>query len=107
MKEEPVVSRLTIQGVVGAKVRDGKLISCSSAPSHLTVPSGITELESYCFSGQDNLVEVWLINDVVKVGRACFANCPKLKKIVCNTALRGYETVLRSGNNAVVVFRED
>ena len=107
MKDEPVLSRLKIQGVVGAKVRGGRLISCFSAPSHLTVPAGITELGSYCFSGQDNLVEVWLVNDVIKVGRACFANCPKLKRIVCNRVLRGYESYLRSGNNAVIVFRED
>lgn len=106
MSYSPVLSRLSVQGVVGAKVQGSKLISCSVAPTSLTIPAGIKELSSYCLSGQDNLVEVFLVNGVEKVGKACFANCPKLERIVCKKSLRQYEPELKSGNNAIVIFRE-
>ena len=106
MSISPVLSRLSVQGVVGAKVQGSKLVSCSLAPASLTIPAGIREIASYCFSGQDELVEVYLINGVAKVGKACFANCPKLERIVCKKSLRQYESELKSGNNAVVIFRE-
>lgn len=106
MSISPVLTRLALQGVVGARVQGSKLISCSLAPTSLTIPAGITEIASYCFSGQDHLVQVYLVNDVVRVGQACFANCPKLRLIVCNKVLKPYEMELRSGNRAVVYFRE-
>lgn len=106
MSISPVLSRLVVQGVVGARVQGSKLVSCSVAPASLTIPAGVREIASYCFSGQDNLVEIYLVNDVCKVGRACFANCPKLERIVCSLVLREYESELKSGNNAVVIFRE-
>lgn len=106
MSISPVLSRLSVQGVVGAKVQGSKLVSCSLAPASLTIPAGIRELASYCLSGQDNLTEVFLVNGVERVGRACFANCPKLGRIVCKKSLRKYESELRSGNNAIVIFRE-
>lgn len=106
MSISPVLSRLVVQGVVGAKVQGNKLVSCSLAPASLIIPVGIREIASYCFSGQDNLEEVFLVNDVVKVGMACFANCPKLRRIVCRKSLIQFEPELRSGNHAIVVYRE-
>lgn len=106
MSRPLALSKLRVQGVVGAEVRGRRLLSCSLAPSSLTIPSGVTEIADYCFSGQDNLIEVYLVNDVTKVGRACFANCPKLVRIVCNPCLKEYERELKSGNHATVIYRE-
>lgn len=106
MSREPGMPRFTMQGVVGAKVVGNKLVSCKVAPACVTIPRGIRELGDYCFSGQDRLIEVKLINDVSVIGRACFANCPNLVRIVCNNRLRVYEKELRSGNQAVIVYRE-
>ena len=100
------MSKLTVQGVVGAKVHGSTFVSCNLAPISLTIPAGVHELASYCFSGQDKLAEIFLVNDVVKVGRACFANCPNLSRIVCNPCLRKYEAELKSGNHATVIYRE-
>ena len=106
MSSSPVLARLVVQGVIGANVRGSLFVSCALAPAYLVIPAGITRIESFCFSGQDVLTAVYLINDVREVGRACFANCPKLERIVCNKALQPYEAELKSGNNAVVVYRE-
>lgn len=106
MSYTTVMSKLTVQGVVGAKVHGSKMISCTSAPTSLTIPAGICEIASYCFSGQDRLTEIYLVNDVRVVGKACFANCPKLTRIICNPCLKKYDAELRSGNHAAVVYRE-
>ena len=107
MNNTPVMARLAVQGVTVAKVDGSVFISCTSAPVSLTVPHGVTELASFCFSGQDNLKCIYLIHDVKVVGKACFANCPHLEKIVCNKRLKPFEQDLRSGNKARIVYRED
>ena len=106
MSSHSVLAKLKLQGVVGAEVRGGVLISCSSAPASLTIPAGIIEIASYCFSGQDKLMEIYLVNNVVRVGKACFANCPNLVRIICNESLRSYSSELKSGNHALVIYRE-
>ena len=106
MSSNSVLAKLKLQGVVGAEVKNGVLLSCTSAPASFTIPAGIVELADFCLSGQDNLRQVFLINNVSKVGTACFANCPKLVQIICNPSLRKYHKELKSGNHAIVIYRE-
>lgn len=105
MNVDEALARLKFQGVVGARLVGGVLVSCSLVPATITIPRGIVELKSYCCSGQDKLEQVYLINGVVRVGSGCFANCPNLVRIVCKEELRPYEDALKYGNHAKIEYR--
>lgn len=100
-----VDSLLKFQGVIGANIVNGVFVSCKSVGKVLSLDN-IVGIGDGALSGQDNLVTVKLGSSINSVGRSCFANCHNLKEIIVPRKLSRFEDRLKSGNNAVICYKD-
>ncbi len=70
----------TLQFTKGTAVPDNYLINCDKITS-VSLPSGITSLGSYGFSGCKALADINLPDSVTSLGTYAFCNCTSLTKI--------------------------
>ena len=99
-----IEAEFTYQGAKGFIIKDNCLVSCEITPDVLVVPKGITKIGRGCFSGHDNLKKCIISSSVVEVEKFCFANCPNLEYIKCGDNLRKYESILKYGNEAKIIY---
>lgn len=102
--KDSVLAKLIVQGTKGVVMEGTKFKSCISTPNSLTIPRGICVIGKGCFSGQDNLEWICLPSSIISVEPMCFANCPNLKVIKCHSDLTDFESILKYGNNAEVIY---
>jgi hypothetical protein len=102
--DELIYTKLTIQGVTGAVIVNGTLKTCKSAPVFLSIPRECTALGDSCLSGQDDLEVLRLHSTITSVGKCVLSNCNNLKTIKCSEKLKKFESLLKYGNNAEVVY---
>jgi hypothetical protein len=103
MSDGSIVAKLTFQGMKGAVVKDGVFKTCTTAPSYLAIPYGVTRLRKGCLSGQNELETIRLPEGVV-IEDCVLANCINLKYIKCPETLKCYEHNLKYGNNAEIIY---
>lgn len=97
-------TKLKVQGVVGAVIKDGVFKTCISAPTSLTIPKEIKTLGRGCLSGQDNLERIILSSSVIEVEDYCLANCPNLKVIRIHKGQEVFIKTLTMCNKARVEY---
>lgn len=94
--------KLKLQGVLGAVVKDAKLVDVYYAPPILYLPDEIEELGTSCFSGQNDLREITISKNVYDLSNLVFTNCKNLEKIIIPEHLIKYKNQLTYCNNAEV-----
>lgn len=104
MSNSSLEAKLSVQGLIGAVIKEGCLYSCVTAPISLTIPKGITVLGRSCLSGQDLLERITISSSVIKVEESCLSNCPNLKVIRIHKGQEDLISGLTYGNKAVVRY---
>lgn len=79
----------------GVTMLGGSIIAGTGVES-LTLPEGLTAIESHTFSDCKSLKEVVLPKSLKTIGYSAFANCSSLKKVVFSTSLEeiGHEAFI-------------
>jgi hypothetical protein len=72
--------------------------SGSSNLTSVTVPSGVTEIGERTFSGCDSLERVEFSNSVTEIGDKAFAFCVKLKDIIYHGTKAEWEAIAKSAS---------
>lgn len=59
----------------------------TSGNFRVTIPSTVTTIDQYAFSGNYNISEIIIPNNVTTIGSSAFQNCTSLTKMICPPSL--------------------
>lgn len=82
-------------GLVGANIKDGKLIGYYGDGGDIIIPNTVTSIEAEAFKGNDNVTSVTIPGSVQSIGYSAFEGCSALTRVTFSDPKDGAELTIR------------